>query len=262
MDHRQVRGYWNQNAEVWTRLSRAGYDVYRDYFNTPTFFEMLPDVRQLVGLDIGCGEGHNTRLLAKRGARMMAIDASEVFIHYAGLLEEQELLGIDYHVGCAVVLPFPDAAFDFATAFMSLMDIPETARVLAETHRVLKPGGFLQFSITHPCFDTPYRRPLRDERGLTYAVEVADYFRNMQGDVVEWLFSGTPPEVKESVPNFKVPRFTLTLSQWLNLLMETGFSLERFQEPRPDDRVVFECPEVQAAQVVACFLHVRARATP
>ena len=38
---------------------------------------MLPDVRGLAGLDIGCGEGHNTRLLAGRGARLTAIDISE-----------------------------------------------------------------------------------------------------------------------------------------------------------------------------------------
>ena len=118
------------------------------------------------------------------------------------------------------------------------------------------------FSITHPCFDTPHRRTLRDEGGLTYAVEVADYFRNMQGDVVEWLFSGAPPQVRESLPKFKVPRFTRTLSQWLNLLMDTGFVLERFQEPRPDDQTVLKRPEIRGAQVVAYFLHIRARATP
>jgi ubiquinone/menaquinone biosynthesis C-methylase UbiE len=43
------------------------------------------------------------------------------------------------------------------------MDIPETERVLAEIFRVLRPGGFLQFSISHPCFETPYRKTLRDE---------------------------------------------------------------------------------------------------
>ena len=51
----------------------------------------------------------------------------------------------------AVALPFADASFDFAVACMSLMDIPETERVLAETYRVLRPCGFFQFSIEHPC---------------------------------------------------------------------------------------------------------------
>jgi len=259
MDHRQVRRYWDENADVWTKLARAGYDVYRDYLNTPAFFRMLPEVEGLLGLDLGCGEGHNTRLLAERGARVIALDVSEVFIGHAQRLEDQERRGIKYLVASAVELPFADASFDFMTAFMSLMDIPETDLVLAEVHRVLKPGGFLQFSIPHPCFDTPHRRNLRDEDGRTYAIEVGDYFRNLQGEVEEWLFSAAPPEVREGLPKFKVPRFTRTLSQWLNLLIEAGFLLERIEEPRPDDQTVRECPLIQDAQVVAYFLHIRVR---
>jgi SAM-dependent methyltransferase len=259
MEHREVGRYWDQNAALWTRLARAGYDTYRDYLNTPAFLDLLPDVNRLSGLDIGCGEGHNTRLLAKRGARVTSIDISRVFIRHAQESEDQEPLGINYHLDSAVELPFPDSSFDFVTAFMSLMDIPETDRVIAEVYRVMKPGGFLQFSITHPCFDTPHRRNLRDENGLTYAYEVGDYFRNLQGDIAEWLFSAAPPRVRQGLPNFKVPRFTRTVSQWLNLLIETGFVLERIEEPCPDDETVRRCPNIRDAQVVAYFLHIRAR---
>src|SRR6185295_14532567 len=62
MTHEEAGKFWNENANTWTALARAGYDVYRDYVNTPAFLEMLPEVRGLEGLDIGCGEGHNTRL--------------------------------------------------------------------------------------------------------------------------------------------------------------------------------------------------------
>jgi hypothetical protein len=54
MDHEEGGRYWNANAGAWTKLGRAGYDVYRDYLNTPAFFAMLPDVGGLAGLDIGC----------------------------------------------------------------------------------------------------------------------------------------------------------------------------------------------------------------
>ena len=57
MDHIEVGRYWNGNADAWTRLSRAGYDVYRDFFNTPAFLRMLPDVKGLRGLDIGEADG-------------------------------------------------------------------------------------------------------------------------------------------------------------------------------------------------------------
>src|SRR5947209_9803303 len=135
MNHEEVGRYWNANADAWTQLARAGYDVYRDYLNTPAFFDLLPDVAGRAGLDIGCGEGHNTRLLARRGARVTAVDISEVFIRHARQAEEQEPLGIDYRVASAVALPFAGAAFDFAVGFMSFMDVPETERVLAEAHR-------------------------------------------------------------------------------------------------------------------------------
>ncbi len=63
----QVAEYWEANAETWTRHARAGYDIYRDALNTPSFMAMLPPVRGLDGLDIGCGEGSNTRRLAELG---------------------------------------------------------------------------------------------------------------------------------------------------------------------------------------------------
>ena len=89
MDHNEAGHHWNDSAESWTKLARAGYDVYRDHLNTPAFFAMLPNVEGLSGLDIGCGEGFNTRLLAERGARMNAIDISSVFISYAQQAENE-----------------------------------------------------------------------------------------------------------------------------------------------------------------------------
>lgn len=259
MDHTEVGRYWNENAEAWTKLARAGYDVYRDHLNTPAFFDALPDVKGLEGLDIGCGEGHNTRLLAKRGARMVAIDIAEDFIGYAKRSEGEEPLGIDYRAASAVDLPFPDATFDFATATMSFMDIPEIERVFTEVFRVMKPAGFLQFSITHPCFDPPHRRNLRDASGKTYAIEVGDYFRHLDGEISEWLFGAAPAEIRQGTRKFKVPRFTRTISEWMNLVVDSGFRIERVGEPRPDDNAVRSHPDLQDAQVVAYFLHIRAR---
>jgi ubiquinone/menaquinone biosynthesis C-methylase UbiE len=259
MNHNEVGRYWNDSAEVWTKLARAGYDVYRDYLNTPAFFRMLPNSAELTGLDIGCGEGHNTRLLAKLGARMTAIDIAAVFIGHAIRAEIDEPLNINYVLASAVELPFADASFDFATGFMSLMDVPETDRVLAEAWRVLRPGAFLQFSITHPCFDTPHRRNVRDAQGRTYAIEVGDYFQTREGEIDEWLFTAAPPRVKLGLPKFRIPRFTRTLSQWLNLLIDVGFLLERIEEPRPSDETVAACPALQDAQVVSYFLHLRVR---
>ena len=130
---------------------------------------------------------------------------------------------------------------------------------LSEAYRVLKPGAFLQFSITHPCFDTPHRRNLRDENGMTYAIEVGDYYRDTTGRIDEWCFKTPPPELRARVRNFRVPRFNRRLSEWLNMLIDAGFQIERLGEPRPSDQTVRACPELQDAQVVSFFLHVRVR---
>lgn len=259
MDHLTVGEYWNGNADAWTKLARAGYDVYRDQLNTPAFFALLPPVDGLAGLDLGCGEGHNTRLLAKLGARMTALDLAENFIRHARAEEARAPLGITYHHASAVELPYPDASFDFVTAFMSLMDIPETARVLEEACRVLKPGGFLQFSLTHPCFNPPHRRNCRDEHGVTYAIEVGDYFLDARGRVDEWIFGAAPEAERRQLAMFKVPRFHRPLSEWLNLLVGAGFVLEKFGEPKASAEAVRLHPSLQDASVVAYFLHIRAR---
>lgn len=259
MDHKEVARYWNDNADVWTKLSRAGYDIYRDYLNTPAFLSMLPNVEGLFGLDVGCGEGSNTRLLAERGARVIAIDISEVFVTHAKQAEVKGSLSIHYGVASAVELPFADSTFDFVTGFMTFMDIPETDCVLTEAHRVLKPSGFLQISISHPCFDTPHRKNLRDSNGRTFAIEVGDYFNRREGEIDEWLFRGAPETEKLGLRKFRIPRFTRTLSDWFNLAVQSGFLIEQVQEPRPSAEVVSKCPKLQDAQVVSYFLHLRLR---
>ena len=250
---------WDKNAEAWTRLARMGCDTYRDHVNTPAFMSMLPNVTGLRGLDIGCGEGYNTRLVAQQGAKMTAIDISKSFIGYASQSEDAEPLGIDYQIANGVALPFPDERFDFAIATMSFMDIPEHERVVREAHRVLKPGGFLQFSICHPCFATPRWEWICDETGRREALVCGDYFRELNGELEQWIFSVTPPELKNELPEFRIPRFTRILSKWLNLLIDTGFVLERFEEPTADDDKLKRCPAIYDTRIIAYALIVRCR---
>ena len=259
MTDREAGRYWEQTADAWTRLARQGYDVYRDLLNTPAFLDMLPDVAGLRGLDVGCGEGHNTRLLARRGARMCAVDISSTFIRYAREAEIRAPSGIRYAVASAQQLPLRNAAFDFVTAFMSLMDMPQPDRALQEAFRVLKPGGFLQFSITHPCFDPPYRRLVRDSEGRACALEVGRYFENTDGRIDRWLFSAAPPSAKAGLPQFQVPRFHQPLSAWFNAVLDAGFQIERVAEPFADSETAARFPVVADTRVAAYFLHMRCR---
>lgn len=94
MTRAEAAAFWEANAETWTRHARAGLDVYRDWVNTPAFLAMLPPIAGLHGLDVGCGESGNTRELARRGARMTALDMSPTFLRHAREAEVTDPLGI------------------------------------------------------------------------------------------------------------------------------------------------------------------------
>lgn len=258
MDHREAGRYWEANAEAWTTLARDGWDIYRDLVNTPGFFETLPDVTGQRGLDIGCGEGYNTRLLAERGAAMWAVDISPRFVREA---REAGDGSIRFAVASGQELPFADHQFDFATSFMCLMDLPEPETALRECRRVLRPGGFLQFSISHPCFNPPWRKLLRTEDDQAYALEVGRYFDRIDGEIDTWLFGGTPPDVRQGMRRFQIPRFHRTLAEWINLTLDAGFTLERVGEPRASEETAERVPAVADTRVAAYFLHLRCRKT-
>lgn len=250
---------WEANAETWTRHARAGYDLYRDALNTPAFFAALPPIAGLSGLDVGCGEGGNTRKLAEAGARMTAIDVAPTFIRHAKEAEAARPLGIVYREADGTALPFAEASFDFATAFMSLMDMPFQDKALSEAARVLKPGGFLQFSILHPCFVPPYRKVLRDEAGAVRAIEVGRYFDGVDGEIETWRFGAAPAHVKADVAPFRVPRFHRTLSEWVAMIVATGLTIEHMGEPRVDAALAEAEPYLADTRIAPLFLHVRAR---
>ena len=259
MDDRDVGKLWDENADAWTQLARMGCDVYRDHLNTPAFMEMLPDVSGMRGLDIGCGEGHNTRLIAKRGADVTGIDIAPKFAHHAAAAETEEPLGITYAAANGGALPFPDECFDLAVAVMSLMDMASHEDGVSEAYRVLTPGGFFQFSIIHPCFSTPQWRWLTNEAGERVAVACGNYFEERWGEIEEWIFGAAPQELRDKLPKFRVPRFFRTLSSWMNILANAGFRLEQMQEPCADEETAKRCPDVADTRIVPLFLHARCR---
>jgi len=259
MDDPEAGRYWDANADVWTRLSRAGYDVYRDLINSPAFFAALPDVAGLRGLDIGCGEGHNTRALRERGAAVVAIDISPRFVRLARDAEPEGPTAIRFAIASGQALPFAESTFHFATAFMSLMDMPRPEVALREVRRVLRPSGFLQFSILHPCGFTPHRKQKKTEGGRVLAIETAGYFDPPEGHIDEWLFSAAPREVKQGLPPFRVPAFYRTLAFWLNAVIRAGLQIEYVEEPHADLSTAEKHPVVADTRIAPYFLHVRCR---
>jgi len=259
MDHKKTGEYWDGNAENWTKLVRLGYDKTRVYLTLPKFLEMLPEIHGMEGLDIGCGEGSNTREFQKLGAKMTAIDISTTFIKLAQELEEKEELGIKYQVASAVELPFEDNSFDFTVSTMAMMDIPEFQKVINEAFRVTKPGGFFQFSMTHPCFNFGLPKFIKDENGRKKAIILSGYFDEKNDWIDEWIFGAAPKELTENMERFKVPRFEYTLSQWLNVFAESRFILEKVCEPNPSDELLEREPSFWTERIVALFIIFRYR---
>jgi 2-polyprenyl-3-methyl-5-hydroxy-6-metoxy-1,4-benzoquinol methylase len=103
----------------------------------------LGDVRGKYVLDLGCGDGWFSVLLAKRGARVFGCDISEEAIVTArerarvnGVLEQ-----CTFSACSAYELPCEDSSFDIAAGHAILHHLEDKARTAQSIYRVLKPGG-------------------------------------------------------------------------------------------------------------------------
>ena len=103
--------------------------------------ELGIDPRGKRTLDIGCGGGLLAEELARVGAVVSGIDPSRESLAAARAHAEAAGLRIEYVAGTGERIPFPDAAFDIASCCDVLEHVDDLPRVIAETARVLRPGG-------------------------------------------------------------------------------------------------------------------------
>ena len=101
-------------------------------------------------LDLGCAGGFMAEALDDRGARVTGIDPAEKAIAAARAHTAQTGRKIQYDVGLGEALPYGDAAFDAVVCVDVLEHVQDLSCVLAETARVLRPGGLFLFdTINH-----------------------------------------------------------------------------------------------------------------
>ena len=130
--------------------------------------------------------------------------------------------------------------------------------VVADVARVLRPGGFFQFSISHPLTETPYREWVVDADGHRVALAIGDYFE--EGDThASFTFGTAPRAVRERVRPFQITHTRKTLAGWLNLVSEAGLCIEEVAEPRADAELAAARPEVADTRIGPYFLVIRAR---
>jgi trans-aconitate methyltransferase len=86
-------------------------------------------------LDLGCGDGHLTQRLSATRAHVLGVDAS------ADMVAAARERGIEAEQANAESLPFHDATFDAVFSNAALHWVRDHESMLAQIHRVLKPGG-------------------------------------------------------------------------------------------------------------------------
>ncbi len=112
---------------------------------------LLGDVAGRRVLEVGAGAAQCSRWLLARGAAPVALDVS------AGMLREAARIGAESDrpvplvQADAAALPFADGSFDLAcSAYGGVPFVDDSAAVMREVARVLRPGGRWVFSVSHP----------------------------------------------------------------------------------------------------------------
>jgi SAM-dependent methyltransferase len=91
-----AREAWNWGAGAFIQFVESGADYYRHLVHGPALLAACGAVRGARALDVGCGQGYFSRLLARAGATVTGIDLSDNLLARALELEAGEPLGITY----------------------------------------------------------------------------------------------------------------------------------------------------------------------
>ena len=120
-------------------------------------------------LDIACGEGYGSSLLAAAGATVTGVDISEAVIAHARATYPQE--GLTFLVGDCAAMPIADCSVDVVVSFETIEHHDQHDAMMREIKRVLRPDGCLVMS-------TPDRLHYSIEPGSANPFHVKELFEN------------------------------------------------------------------------------------
>ncbi len=167
---------WKKVASWYDKTVKES-DSYQNKVIYPNLSRWLNDLKDKKVIDVGCGQGFFSRLLAEKGAMVTGVDSANLLIQIAkkegkhinpapfrgasnirttNLQDIRERCGIKYVKADAQNLSFAKAGeFDMALCVLSLQNMENLKAVLGEISRVLKPGGKLIAVLNHPAFRIP-----------------------------------------------------------------------------------------------------------
>ena len=166
-------------------------------------------------LEVGAGAAMCSRWLATQGASPVALDLSGVMLRHAADAAARSGVRVPLVQADAQRLPFADGSFDIAcTAFGAVPFVADSAAVMREVARVLRPGGRWVFATTHPL-----RWVFPDDPGPAGLTARTPYFD--RSPYVEVDAAGEPVYVEHH----------RTLGDRVRELVAAGFRLVDLVEP-------------------------------
>ena len=182
--------------------------------------KLLGSVRDKDVLEVGCGGGQNAIVLAKWGARSAGLDVSEEQIKYARKLAEKEGVKVPFHLGSMEDLGvFKAESFDIVLSSFAMEYADDILGAFQEVFRVLRKAGLLVFAVCHPMIGRG--KAVRHGKKKVWAV--SNYFDRRKR---AWKW-----RVEDGVAEFSGRQ--ITIQDYFDLLVKTGFSVERVLEPEP-----------------------------
>lgn len=206
---------WNDATDyILSKMTDEG-DFYRQHVLNNALFSLLGEVKGKTILDAGSGEGYLSRLLAKKGAKVVGIEPAEGLVNQAKKRENEEKLGIEYIQADLSTWQATESSFDIVVSNMVLMDIPDWQSAMSNCIKSLKDNGSFIFSISHPCFDFPGKW-----EGDKPYVQVSNYFNEYE------------------IKNYVGLSFHRMLSTYINFLIAGGCAVSKILEPQVPPDVI------------------------
>ena len=216
------------NREAWDRYAHEYVDAGRRNWSTgeerwgiwgipEADVNLFPeDVRGHDVIELGCGTAYVSAWLARRGARPVGIDNSPAQLETARSLMAEFGPEFPLHLGNAETTPFPDASFDGAISEYGAALWADPYKWIPEAARLLKPGGWLMFLTNSPLVILTI-----PDAGDVEAPATTTLLRPMFGMHRQEWQGDTSVE------------FHLPHGEWIRVLRENGFEIERLVELQP-----------------------------